>query len=782
MISLRVLGSSGSTGEDKYTTCLQVTPHTLIDAGNIVQALGENIVYINNIFLSHSHLDHILDCAYLIDSTLNSRKKTLVIYGLEDTIKIVKKNIFNWDIWPDFSQIKLPNSSNPSLIFKVIEPGKKYIVENDISLTPFYSNHTVACCGYVISSKTGSILFSADTYKNPKIWNILNSDKQIKAAIVDVSFPNDMANIARESKHLTPQILKEELKLLKRDNINIYVNHLKPVFDKKVREDLKKIGFDSANILEDGDVIFYKDGSRRSCYSREKDKIDKLNKIGILLSSQSSLDSLLEQLVFEAKNLTNADGVTLYLLNKEKLEFKVVETDSLGIKSGVSDSNIKWPPLSLYINDKPNYKMVAVTCALKGKIINIEDVYSMDNFDFSGTREFDRSTGYRSKSILVVPLKNYEGNVIGVLQLINKIDYFRGEVESFDKDDESITSSLASQAAVAISNNMLIRDLEKLIEAFLKGIIYAISKKSKHTSGHIKRMVKLSMMMARAIDQDDSIYKDKHYNEEMLKQINLAALIHDIGKLSIPEYILDKSKKLEDIYDGLDFIRFRIELIKKELQIAVLNGDLDEVFALEEAKKLDKYFYIMSDSNEGKEYTPDENIKIFKELSKKIYKLNGLVYKVLTEEECEKLSVRRGTLTEKEREIINNHAKITLGILEKIAFPKKYKDITEIASNHHEKINGKGYPRGLKGDEISFESRILAIADIFEALTASDRPYKKANPLSTAMNILYKMAKEGDLDKELVKFFYTSGLYLEYAKKFLPKKSIDNVDLDIEKL
>jgi len=169
-------------------------------------------------------------------------------------------------------------------------------------------------------------------------------------------------------------------------------------------------------------------------------------------------------------------------------------------------------------------------------------------------------------------------------------------------------------------------------------------------------------------------------------------------------------------------------------------------------------------------------------LAKKVYSINGTDYTVLTENEAYNLSVQKGTLTDEERQIINDHAKISLEILKKLPFPQKYKDIPEIAGNHHEKINGTGYPRGLKGDQITFEARILAIADIFEALTASDRPYKKANKLSTAMKILYFMAKDDELDRKLVKYFYTSGIYKEYAKKFLPKENIDEVDADFETL
>ncbi len=780
MKGIRVLGASGSMGKNQYTTCLQITNNTLIDAGNIMQSLGDNAKDIETIFLTHSHLDHIIDIAYLMDNSFTKRKNPLKIFALQESIDVIKKNIFNWKVWPDFSQLNLPNTSIPSCEFIQIEYEKMYHIGHGITLMPFKSNHTVECCGYVIKNGKGGILFSADTYKNDKIWEIVNSDRDIKSIIMDVSFSNKYAKLAIDSKHLTPQILEDELLKLQRDDVKIYVNHLKPSFREDIIKELKECSFNSL-VLEKDDVVKF-EGDKISTLSSEKDKLDKLNLIGISLSSEKDIDKLLELIIKDAKKLTDADGGTLYLMQDKYLHFKVVQTDSLNIKMGGTSGVIKWQPLPLYIKDKPNRKMVAVTCALDGKVINIPDVYNVDSFNFEGTKAFDKSTGYRSKSMLVVPLKNHEDKVIGVLQLINKIDSFSGDIKAFDKNDEEITLSLASQAAVAITNNTLIRDLERLLEAFLKSIIYAIGKKSKHTAGHIKRMVKLSMMITRAINKDNMLFKDKKFDQNDMKVINWAALMHDIGKLSIPEYILDKSKKLEGIYDGVEFVRFRIELIKKELEKAYLKKEISEEMVIKEKKYLDESLIKIIESNRGDNFLSDDDVMLFDELSEKVYRFDDTIYKVLSKDEAVRLSVRIGTLTQEERKIINSHAKITVGILDKLPFPDRYKRIPEIAGNHHEKLNGKGYPKGLKGDQISFEARILAIADIFEALTASDRPYKKANPLSLAMNILYKMAKDGELDKDIVKFFYKSGLYLEYAKKLLPKSSIDSVNINFDDL
>ncbi|SFV65941.1 Chemotactic transducer-related protein [hydrothermal vent metagenome] len=783
MVGIKFLGSGGSVSRNNYTTCIQVTEKTLIDAGNIMHALGKKAQYISNIFLSHSHLDHIIDIAFLLDNFFDQREETLKIYGLPETIKAVREDIYNNTIWPDFTKVIIPNSSKPSLKFIPIQIGEKYEVEDQIFLTPFESVHSVPCCGYIIEKDESALLYSGDTFQNKRLWEYINSHHNITALIIDVSFPNRLKKVAQESKHLTAAFLEEDRKNLTRDDLKIYVNHIKPLYKQEVIANLKAIGIDEEAVIEDGDIITYKNAAKIRTEENIQKKIARLNNIGISLTAEQDIDRLLENIVTQTKKITGADGGTLYLVDGDKLVFKVVQTDTLGIKMGGKSGAITWPSLPMYLEDgTPNNKMVAVMCALEGKIINIADVYIAEGFSFEGTKKFDKSTGYRSKSMLVIPLRNHEKKVIGVLQLINKEDMLNNKIISFTNDDEMITLSLASQAAVSITKAKLIADLEILLESFLKSIIYAIGKKSPYTAGHIRRMVALSLMLAKGVSEDRQTYDQVHYTDDEIKEINFAALMHDIGKLATPEQVVDKATKLETIYDRIHIVQMRIELIKKEFEIAYLKKEISKEDFEKNTQELDNYFNIIEQSNAGSEYTPDESIALFEMLKTKVYRINGKAYKVLTKDEAYNLSVRKGTLTEEERQIINDHAAIGLEILQKLPFPEKYKEIPDIAGSHHEKINGTGYPRGLKGDEISFKARILAIADIFEALTASDRPYKKANKLSTAMKILYTMTKDNELDKGLVKYFYKSDIYKKYAQKFLSKKNIDAVDIDFDDL
>lgn len=781
MNGIKILGSGGSRSRDGFTTCIQVSKNTLIDAGNVLQGLGDEALHINSIFFSHAHLDHIIDSAFMMDNYFAQREVPLKLFGLPGTIEAIKTHLFNWDIWPDFSKLNLIKTKIPSVEYHDITIGEVYKIEENITLEPVKSVHVVPSCGYIIKKEKQSILFTSDTYSNDALWQMVNQREDIKAIIIDVSFPNALADVARDSKHLTPELLAAGMQLLQRE-VKIYVNHIKPSYAKEVIKELEAIGIARESVLSDGAIIGY-DGSLLSVGESLQERVIRLNKIGVALGSEDDIDTLLEMIICEAKALTYADGGTLYIKDGDTLRFKVVQTDSLGIKMGASAGEITWNPLPLFLEDgTPNKQMVAATCALEDRIVNIPDVYEVAGFSFDGTKAFDASTGYRSCSMLVVPLRDYEHHVIGVLQLINKNNILTKSVEAFNKDDEDITLSLASQAAVAINNVTLVSDLEKLLEAFLKSIIYAIKKKSPYTAGHIMRMVRLSVMMAQAVHNDTGYFREKTYCPEEIKQINLAALMHDIGKLATPEQVIDKATKLETIFDRVELVRLRIELIKKEAFIASLQHEISEDEYQKIENELDTYKELITKNNLGAEFTPDEHIALFKMLAKKEYTFGANTYNVLSENEAYNMSIQKGTLTKEERDIINDHAIISINILEKLPFPKKYKEIPQISGNHHEKINGKGYPRGLKGDEISFEARILAIADIFEALTASDRPYKKANSLSTAMKIMYFMAKDDDLDRALVKFFYESGLYLEYAQKYLPKHLIDEVHLDFSSL
>jgi HD-GYP domain-containing protein (c-di-GMP phosphodiesterase class II) len=435
--------------------------------------------------------------------------------------------------------------------------------------------------------------------------------------------------------------------------------------------------------------------------------------------------------------------------------------------------------------------MVAALCALENKLINIEDVYCESGFNFEGTKNFDKNTGYRTQSMLVVPMINHEHDVIGVVQLLNKKDE-KNKTISFTQEDEKLILSMASQAAISISNRKLIDDLEKLLNSFIKSIATAIDEKSPYTGGHIGRVAEIAELFVNAINEDQTIYKDKFYDDDMIKEIKTAAWMHDIGKITTPEYVVDKARKLQTIHDRISEVELRFELLKKQKELELYKAlscaseskekeELSKQFQ-EDITAINESFKFIQTCNTGGEFMADDKIERLENIAKMSVTINEVPHPLLTENEVYNLSIRKGTLTTEERKVINNHALISIKMLESLPFPKKLKEVPRIAGGHHEKICGGGYPFNLKGDEISFEARILAIADIFEALTAHDRPYKDPNSLNQSMKILSFMAKDNELDKDLIKFFVQNNLHMVYAQKHLQASQMDEIQVDFENL
>ena len=496
--------------------------------------------------------------------------------------------------------------------------------------------------------------------------------------------------------------------------------------------------------------------------------IEQLNEIGHLLTEEKDFQVVMKKILTTAKRLSHADAGTFYLLSEDEnsLEFTAVQTDSLGISLSKADGTIPWPNLPLYLdNGEKNNINISVNCALNNKLINIEDVYHSREFDFQGPKSFDEGTGYRTKSMLVVPMKSYDNTVIGILQLINKKDD-QGKSIPFERADEKLILSMASQAAVSITQARLVQDLEKLLDSFVQSIATAIGEKSKYTQGHVNRVAELTLTIANALNEDTQFYKDISFNEDQMSELDLAAWMHDVGKITTPDHIVDKATKLEKIYDRIQTIEVRFELLIKDryikmLEDKALNPTMVQIIEQEYYKDIEQIksdLDFLKQTNLGGEFMADENIERIYTIAKYQITLNGEQQNILTQDEINNLSILKGTLTDTERSIINNHAKLSYDILNSLPFPNKYKRVPEIAGGHHEKINGKGYPLGLKDDEISFEARIIAIADIFESLTASDRPYKKPNTIKQSLRILKFMVKDGELDEDLVKFFINKKL------------------------
>ena len=525
--------------------------------------------------------------------------------------------------------------------------------------------------------------------------------------------------------------------------------------------------------------------------------LDTLNEIGIALSAEKNMDSLLERILINAKKLTGADGGTLYLYNakSQSLEFKIVRTDSLGIKLGGETGapiNANFRPLPLYLEDgTSNEQMIAAYAAIHKEIINIEDAYTVTHFDFSGTRKFDESTGYRSKSFLTIPMTNHENDIMAVLQLLNKIEDESGNVIPFSQQDQKLAESLASQAAVALTNQGLIDEMQNLFDAFIKLIATAIDEKSPHTGNHCRRVPEATMMIAEAAHQSsDDYFKEFSMDPADRYELKVASWLHDCGKITTPVHVVEKATKLETIHDRIELVAARFEILRRDLEISMLKqrikalekGETDHTLIIDNYQKLaqslaEDLSYVKN-CNTGSEYMADEQVSRIQSLSKLSWTdMTDKQQPLITDEECYNLTIRRGTITPEEREIINNHMTLTIRMLEQLPFPKHLRNVPEYAGGHHERMDGKGYPKGLTRDQMSIQARIMAVADVFEALTSSDRPYKKAMPLSQTLTIMGRMVEENHLDPDIFKLFVNSQVYMGYARKFLKPEQIDEIDV-----
>src|SRR5438094_106609 len=443
-------------------------------------------------------------------------------------------------------------------------------------------------------------------------------------------------------------------------------------------------------------------------------------------------------------------------LNEERtLRFEIVRPSSLRYYLGGTTGNpVPFYPIQLYKDGKPNQSMVAAYAALTGKTVNIADAYTADGFDFSGTRAFDTKTGYRSKSFLTVPMRNHDNETIGVLQLINALEPSSGAIVPFSPSDQRLAESLASQAAIAVTNRMLINQLEQLFESFINLINSAIDEKSPYTGGHCQRVPVLTMLLAEAVSETkDGPLRDFHMSEKDRYELKIAGLLHDCGKVTTPVHIVDKATKLESIFDRIQLIDTRFEVLKRDAELEALrkkHNFLEQKMRMEAAeedkrlrdrlRQLDDDRKFLHACNIGGERMRDEDVDRVRRIGQYRWRdFAGHEAQFLSEDEVKNLTIRSGTLTEEERKVINHHIVATIRMLEALPWPKHLTKVPEYAGGHHERMDGKGYPKGLTREQMSVQARCMGIADIFEALTAKDRPYKKGKTLSESLEILGRM-------------------------------------------
>lgn len=518
--------------------------------------------------------------------------------------------------------------------------------------------------------------------------------------------------------------------------------------------------------------------------------LERLLQVGLALSSEKNRDRLVERILLEAKSLCHADGGTLYLRTEDdQLRFAILRTDSLGLRFGGEDAPdpSHLLPIPLFLGDAktPNHHNVASYAANLRRSVNIPDIYTAEGFDFSGSRQFDAANQYRSQSILTVPMTAQTGKVIGVLQLLNAQDESGARI-AFGPNKQELVEALASQAAVALDNQLLLTAQRRLMEAIIEVLANAIDDKSAYTGGHCRRVPELTEALVRAVYEDPQHgHSPSEMSDEAWYELKIAAWLHDCGKVTTPVHVMDKSTKLETIHDRIHEIETRFSALRVEQELELLKAiaacperetELRQA-ALEAADALAGDLAFVQNANRGTEFfRPEDKARLQRIAQKSWRAMDGSRQPLLTEDEVAHLSIARGTLSHEERLIINGHIVQTIRMLESLPFPPELSRVPEYATHHHERMDGQGYPRGVFAGDLPLPARAMAIADVFEALTAADRPYKPAKTLSQTMRIMGEMKRHNHLDPDLLDIFVKSGVYRSYAKRHLPSALIDEVD------
>ncbi len=507
--------------------------------------------------------------------------------------------------------------------------------------------------------------------------------------------------------------------------------------------------------------------------------------------------SLLEFALQSARDLTGAEGGAVYSVKNQKranLEYAI--NDKLNLfwdrREDKPNPLADVPLFTPKDEDAIKYKDVLSETVIHDMVINVSDIYESLDYNFSVIKRFDKNFNYQTTSMLVVPLKNHIDEVTGVLQLFNPINPVNKQVTSFTINDEKLASFLALHISMTINNIRLSQELAELFEAFVDVLATAIDEKSPYTGEHCKRVPIITMAIAEhAATSKDGIFRNFTLNNQERKEIKLAALLHDCGKVTTPIHVVDKATKLETIIDRIKIIETRFEIIKRDAKIKLLeeknkllmagkDGESEELESMYEnlKKQLRSDREFIRKCNIGTEFM-DDNLKnkVAKIADYKWRDFDGNIMSVITEEELMNLQISKGTLNDQEREIVNYHIIATIKMLERLPYPKSLRRIPEIAAGHHETMDGKGYPNKITREQLSLEARILGLADKFEALTAKDRPYKKGKTLSEALKIMGFMKKGREIDPDLFNLFIDNKIYLDFAYQFLDPWQIDDVDV-----
>lgn len=480
-----------------------------------------------------------------------------------------------------------------------------------------------------------------------------------------------------------------------------------------------------------------------------RELVGRLSHIGIEMSAERDVDSLLLMILKESMAIANADAGSIYIIEQREdqqvLAFKY--TQNLTV-------NYPYERFTMPLNKNS----IAGACAVTGQVFNFKNMdETVERLGFHHNRSYDEAAGYHTLNMLTIPLKNYHETVIGVLQLINKKQHYGPLIDQraysgivpFTREDESIIGALASQAAILIERTQLFEAIQDTLESTIKVLVTALDQRDPITAGHSDRVAQYALDLGNYLQQlTDGFHPEYRLDKDDLRELYIAGLLHDVGKIGVPEYLLMKANKLSDAeMDALDS-RLWLVAIGLESGMGHFEEGAIEDF-IERRSELQAFLHKINKSG----FLPPEEGQLLHALASARFRIGEGCFSLLSAKELEQLTIPRGNLTELERQLINDHVRMSHELLGSVKWTDTLSEVPAIASQHHEKLNGKGYPYGLAGDAISLRGRLMAIADIFDALTAKDRPYKPAMPVAKAIAILREEVERGALDGRLVAYF-----------------------------
>jgi len=618
------------------------------------------------------------------------------------------------------------------------------------------------------------------------IYEIYNSDDEnLKLVILSSSFYKKNKTKIEDLHNKNSLIMlscEDRAKLNGLDTGNIYDIVEIPI--NKIKLNLKvKNAFDKLSSQVQIENL------KKTLNERDRELND-ISRIGIAISAEKDLNKLLELILYKTREITFSDAGSLYLVEKgerkKHLTFKLTHNNTL---------DLKFDEFTIPISKKS----IAGYVALTGETINIEDAYKISkDKPYQFNKSFDERNKYRTKSMIVIPLKNHKDEIIGVIQLINKKKdrnikltnnrIIKEYIIPYNKEDEHTLLSLGSLAAISIENNLLYQNIKDLFEGFVKASVTAIESRDPTTSGHSERVAILTEQLALTINKiKTGKFKNIYFSENQLKEIRYASLLHDMGKVGVREEVLLKAKKLykkdlEIIKQRFNFIKLKTinKYINNKLEFLLKKGKQEYLKRLDdfenklkkELNNLDFYLETIIKANEPS-VLKSESQTLISEISEKTYQdLDGKEKRYLDDKEKNNLLILKGSLNKEERKEVESHIIKTIKFLRKVPWTKEISDIPKVAYYHHERLDGSGYPEKITDQKIPIQSKMMAIADIFDSLTAWDRPYKSAMSYEKALNILKYEVKDQHLDKDLVDIFIKSEIYKLVMKKDHKRRTV----------